>query len=103
MLYSDLILRGVQWTIDGCSLHFDFWTLPLANYDVVIGMDWLEANSPMQVDWRNKWLAVPYDGQIRVLQGITPSLTQQMLLHIEALLVPDSNDSTPSQILAAIQ
>jgi hypothetical protein len=84
-------------------LHSDFWTLPLANYDVVIGMDWLEAHSPVQVDWRNKWLAVPYDGQIRVLQGIAPSLPQQMLLHIEVLPLLDSNDSTPSQILAAIQ
>jgi hypothetical protein len=82
MLYNDSILRGVQWTVDGCSFHFDFRTLPLVNFDVVIGMDWLKDHSPMQADWRHKWLAVPYDGQIRVLQGIAPSLPQQMLLHI---------------------
>jgi len=55
----------------------------------MIGMDWLEAHSLMQVDWRNKWLAVPYDGQVRVLQGLALAAPHQMLLHIEVLPITE--------------
>jgi hypothetical protein len=32
--------------------------LPLSFYDVIVGMDWLESNSPMRVDWLNKWIEI---------------------------------------------
>jgi len=43
-------------------LLLGFQNSALANFDVVIIMDWLEAHSLLQVDWHNKWLVVPYDG-----------------------------------------
>ena len=69
----------------------------------MIGMDWLEAYSLMQVDWRNKWLAVPYDGQVKVLQGLVLVAPHQMLLHIEALLAQPPEDSTPTPVPAPVQ
>jgi len=69
----------------------------------MIGMDWLEAYSLMQVDWRNKWLAVPYDGQVKVLQGLVLVAPHQMLLHIEALPAQPPKDSTPTPIPAPVQ
>lgn len=44
--------------------------LPLSAYDVIIRMDWLEAHSPMQVHRLQKWLAIPYQGQFVLLQGL---------------------------------
>lgn len=54
MLISTTVLRQVPWSVDGCTFRSDFRTLPLADFDVVIGVDWLEAHSPMQVDWKQK-------------------------------------------------
>lgn len=103
MLVSQGVLRSVLWTVDGCLFHLDFRTLPLANFDVVIGMDWLEAYSPMQVDWRQKWLAVPYALLVRVLQGLAPSTPQQVLLHIDSLMAADGEDILKSEVPPAIQ
>ena len=49
--------------------------LPLGVYDAILGMDWLEEHSPMNVDWRGKqlWITTPtgtvhLQGQI---EGVT--------------------------------
>lgn len=49
ILHSPGILHQVPWSIDQYSLSLDFRTLLLSSYDVIIGMDWLETHSPMQV------------------------------------------------------
>jgi hypothetical protein len=46
------ILHNVNWSIDDVSFVSDFKILPLTHYDIVLGMDWLETFSPMQVHWR---------------------------------------------------
>jgi len=69
MLLNKGLVRVVPWTVDGYLFSYDFRILPLANIDVVIGMDWLEAFSSMQVDWKHKWLAVLYEGSVRVFSG----------------------------------
>jgi len=63
----------------------------LAFFDAIVGMDWLEAYSPMQVHWRLKWLAIPYEGRIHVLQGQLPDAPDQILLQ---LAVTDSGPSS---------
>ncbi|CAD6202725.1 unnamed protein product [Miscanthus lutarioriparius] len=49
VLQSSLLLRQVQWTMGSCSFHTNFRVLPLGNFDAILGMDWLESYSPMQV------------------------------------------------------
>jgi hypothetical protein len=36
--------------------------LPLQCYNIILGIDWLEGHSPMEVDWKEKWLAFNYQG-----------------------------------------
>lgn len=103
LLVSQGVLRSVPWTVDGCMFTSDFRILPLANFDVVIGMDWLEAYSPMQVDWRQKWLAVPYAGAVHVLQGLAPSSPQHVSLHIDSLLTVDSDDTLKPEVPQVVQ
>ncbi|KAF0896451.1 hypothetical protein E2562_024315 [Oryza meyeriana var. granulata] len=40
-----------MWWIQGFSFRSDVRILPLGCYDVILGMDWLERHSPMQIDW----------------------------------------------------
>jgi hypothetical protein len=37
----------------------------------------------MQVHWLQKWLAIPYEGKIKVLHGLTEDLPDQLLLQVE--------------------
>lgn len=103
LLVSGAVLRGVPWTVDGCTFHSDFRTLPSANFDVVIGMDWPEAHSSMQVYWRQKWLVVPHNGQIHVLQGLARAAPQQVLLQVDLLPAASSATSQPPVIHLAVQ
>lgn len=45
-------------------------------------MDWLEAYSPMKVDIKNKWVAIPYAGVLHycILLGIPELTVVQVLL-----------------------
>jgi hypothetical protein len=45
-----------KWSCQASKFCTDFKVLPLDCYDVIIGMDWLDANSPMRVDWVQKWM-----------------------------------------------
>jgi hypothetical protein len=82
--------------VDGCSFTSDFRVLNLSSFDIVVDMDWLEDHSPMQVDWRNKWLTIPYQGQSKVLHGIAPDSPDQLLLTVTA--VEPEQDPTAVQV-----
>lgn len=50
------IIPQCSWWTQGHSFKTDFRLLPLGSYDVILGMDWLEQHSPMQINWSHKWL-----------------------------------------------
>ena len=88
-LTTSAVLLQVPWSVGDCSFQSDFRVLPLGTFDVVIGMDWLAAYSPMQIHWQEKWMAIPYKGQLTVLQGLPTSFPQQLLLHIASVDAAD--------------
>nr|AAG46155.1 putative polyprotein [Oryza sativa Japonica Group] len=45
--------------------------LNLGGYDIILGMDWLEQFSPMQVDWSQKWMEIQVNNQPVRLQEPT--------------------------------
>ena len=92
VLQSSLLLRQVRWTVGSCSFRTDFRVLSLGNFDAILGMDWLEAYSPMQVHWALKWLAILYDGKAQVLQGLLPDEPEQLVLQIEDTAPAFSSD-----------
>jgi hypothetical protein len=49
--------------------------IPLKGYDVILGMDWLETHSPMEVHWADKWLQFTHLQTLVKLQGILPITT----------------------------
>ena len=55
-----------EWLVQGYTFHSTLRILQLGYYDMIVGMDWLEAFSPMRVDWQHKWMSIPY-GQHHVV------------------------------------
>ena len=80
---------GLQWETQGCTFTSDVKVLHLQHYDMIIGMDWLEAFSPMKVDWKNKWLVLPYHGSHALLQGVVPAVPEGSIVAVTAVLVVD--------------
>ena len=53
-------LPQARWEVAGYGFSSDLRVLPLSSYDIILGIDWLEQFSPMKVDWKLKWLVLPY-------------------------------------------
>lgn len=53
-------LPHLEWSIQGFKFYSTLLVLPLGTYDLIVGMDWLEAFSPMKVHWQEKWMSIPY-------------------------------------------
>ncbi|CAD6336222.1 unnamed protein product [Miscanthus lutarioriparius] len=93
----------LEWEAQGCSFHTDAKVLPLAHYDLVVGMDWLAQYSPMQVDWAQKWLVIPYEGAFRTLQGELHSLPPGSVIQVTTLTEDSPTFATPTQPAAITQ
>lgn len=50
------------WVCQGHTFQTDLKVLPLACYDIILGMDWLEMHSPMEMDWAKKCMAFQHKG-----------------------------------------
>ena len=73
-LFSVIEILQLSWTVQGCTFQSDAKVLSLAHFDIIVGMDWLARFSPMQVDWEQKWLLIPYNGSYQLLHGEFESL-----------------------------
>jgi hypothetical protein len=73
---------GACWSISGVSFSSTLNVLPLPTYDIIIGMDWLEAHSPMWIHWAHKWLCIPLWNSTVMLRGIQTSVMQTALIQV---------------------
>ncbi|KAK1602459.1 hypothetical protein QYE76_071987 [Lolium multiflorum] len=60
------------WHTHGVKFEHDMLVLDMGGYDAVLGIDWLKKFRPMNCDWVEKWLEVPYMGTTVRLQGVMP-------------------------------
>lgn len=42
----------------------------MSGYDIILGMDWLGAHSPMHVHWDERWIKFTHNLKEVILQGI---------------------------------
>lgn len=75
-------LSQAIWSVHGCSFQTDM---------KIIGMDRLEANCPMKVHWKQKWMSIPYLGNSAILQGMVPELPDGSVIEVCAVLVTDKS------------
>lgn len=64
--------------------------LPLECYDIILGMDWLEQHSPMNVNWLKKTLSFWCEGKKVCLHGIKFPQSQCCMVWLSQL--KDSGD-----------
>lgn len=97
IMHCDTSIPDAVWTIHQYHFQHTLKVLPLASYDIVLGMDWLQMFSPMKVDWRQRWLVVPYNGTtVRLHDSSVPPGEEvtQFLIQFCSISVPDSQHST---------
>lgn len=57
-------------------------------------MDWLEAHSPMRIDWASKLMAIPYNGSTVFLHGMHPTVPVGTTVEVVLLdSLPETNRS----------
>lgn len=85
-LICSKILPGCNWCMQGHSFKNDFKLIPLGSYDIILGMDWLQQHSPMQIDWIQKWVEFQYQNQLIRLHGIKKQSSTYANISIEQLV-----------------
>jgi hypothetical protein len=63
---------NAEWFLQGLRFHSDLKVLQLHNFDMILGIEWLERLSPTKIHWAHKWLTIPYVNKLVTLQGILP-------------------------------
>jgi hypothetical protein len=67
-------LVNCSWSVQGHLFTTTSKILPLGCYDAILGMEWLETFSPMQIQWKQKWLSFNAQGHQVKLQGISDNV-----------------------------
>lgn len=72
---------------------------------MILGLDWLEANSPMKIHWSQKWIQFSHHGSPVYLVGILPELPAGVVLQLCAVdsLPPSDVESLPTEVQQLIQ
>lgn len=81
-----------KWSIRSCTFVSELKVLALPCFDMIVGMDWLEAFSPMRIDWLHKWISLPYFNDWVLIQGILPSIPDGTVVPL--CLVQEDNHPT---------
>lgn len=68
-------IPNCHWLVQGVAFKTTFKILPLRCHDAILGIDWLEQFSPMEVQWAEKWLSFLYQGRRVQLKGIPRSVS----------------------------
>jgi hypothetical protein len=93
LLHYTSAITDCQFSLGGYLFQPGLRVLPLDSYDIILGMDWLERYSPMQVHWQQRWFSIPYQGQTVVLQGILPSETADLVFQLLTVETQDASSS----------
>jgi hypothetical protein len=77
-LLCDRLLPQLEWHCQGESFTTDLRILELGSYDGVLGMDWLDAHSPMNCQWKEKAISFTHQGNWITLQGLECAIPSQL-------------------------
>ena len=86
VLSCDSHIPAASWSVQGYSFTTDLKLLPLSSYDMILGLDWMSHFSPMQVDWSQQWICIPYQGQSVYLWGNMAALPAGSIVQLSIVL-----------------
>lgn len=69
------------WVIQGITFRNSSKIIPFGCYDIILGMDWLAAHSPMEINWAEKWFQYNYKGKTVKIQGLQSEAILGLMLH----------------------
>lgn len=93
--------QQLTWSVQECDFVSMAKVLPLSSYELTVGMDWLAAYSPMQIDWQHKWLLISQGPDQHLLQGSLSALPAGSVVQVSAILPDDTvvcQDPLPSEV-----
>ncbi|XP_073360723.1 uncharacterized protein [Aegilops tauschii subsp. strangulata] len=91
------LLKGL-WSFAGHEFTSTFKVFPLGSYDGILGLDWLAAHSPMQVDWAAHWQSFHLEDKMITLLGQDAAPQMFAMVELSALLAtknPSLTDVPP--------
>lgn len=87
------LLKGL-WSCAGHEFTSTFKVFPLGSYDGILGLDWLAAHSPMQVDWAAHWISFHLEDKLITLLGQDAAPQMFALVELSSLLVTETPSLT---------
>jgi hypothetical protein len=93
VMQCSTVVSGAVWSIHQYQFVHDLKVLPLPQYDIILGMDWLQLFSPMKVDWKNQWLSIPYRGKNVRLHGVSASSEEGPSQYVLQVVSMTSSDT----------
>lgn len=76
VLFCDQEVPDYCWTVQEVEFCTTLCLLPLGCYDIMLGMDWLQAHSPMFVHRGENLMSFQHAGRAVTLHGIRPHITE---------------------------
>ena len=81
-----------SWTAQGVMFTTTFKILPLQCYDAILGMEWLETFSPMQIQWKEKWLSFNHQNSTIRLHGVQDAVATVNEITLNQLIAMEKQD-----------
>jgi hypothetical protein len=75
-------MQQASWSVADYQFITDLKVLPLSSYDMIPGLDWLESFSPMKIDWKKKWIYIPYQGNSVMLFGDQSEVPEGTIIQV---------------------
>lgn len=76
----------------GVMFTTTFKILPLQCYDAILGMEWLETFSPMQIQWKEKWLSFNHQNSTIQLHGVQDAVANVNEITLNQLIAMEQQD-----------
>lgn len=102
VISSDSEVKQACWVIQDQQFISDLKVISLLYYDMILGIDWLEAHSPMKIDWLHKWMVITVKGTQVHLYGLNHSLPTHSLIELH-VMSDSQQDEEQSQLPPQIQ
>jgi len=83
LLHCSYQIPQAVWSIQNCQFISDLKVLQLSNYDMILGLDWLAAHSPMETHWGQKWIQFQHEGRVVQLVSILPKLCELSCSYVQ--------------------
>jgi hypothetical protein len=76
LMVFDKVVPKLQWCCQGYTYCRDTKVMQLPMYDIILGVDWLEDQGPMWIDWKGKCMKFDSTGIVVTLTGVKDIATQ---------------------------